>query len=400
MFLPRGPRALLLCALLLAPATTEAQSRPTLLWGGEIRPRAETGKAGEAGREQLVSMRTRVVMDARFEEGLRLYFQFQDVRNWGEETTERDRTADALDFHQAFLEVEDLPAAGGTLRAGRQEVALAEERFIGAPDWGQAGQTFDGALWFRPVGSHRLELVALKLREESSPAHQDEAELLAAWFAVSPGGMGSGDLLALHDRSTGPGGSRQHTLGGVWRIDPAPFSFRVQAMGQLGEREGRRVRASMLAIRAGAEVLEGKGTVTLWYDRLSGDETPDAGDVRSFSALYGARNRYYGTADYFTDIPRDTGGLGLQDAVLKLTLSPHPLLSLYLDLHAFRTAARGSLESRRLGEEMDAWLRYRFREALAVQVGYSLIRSGPVLEALERLDGTGQFGYVMTSLRF
>lgn len=156
----------------------------------------------------------------------------------------------------------------------------------------------------------------------------------------------------------------------------------------------------MLALRAGADFLQGKANVTLWYDRLSGDDTPEAGDVRSFSALYGARNRYYGTADYFTDIPTDTGGLGLQDAVLKLTLHPQPPLTLYLDLHAFRTAAEGGMESRRLGEEADAWVRYRFREALTLQVGYSLIRSGPVLEALERLDGTGHFGYVMTSLRF
>jgi hypothetical protein len=119
-----------------------------------------------------------------------------------------------------------------------------------------------------------------------------------------------------------------------------------------------------------------------------------------FSALYGARNRYYGTADYFIDIPNDTGGLGLQDAALKLALRPSPPLSLNLDLHAFRTAAAGGLDSRRLSDEADLWARYRFRQALTIQAGYSLTWAGPVMEYLGRLEGTGHFGYLMTSLRF
>ncbi len=400
MLSTRAAGAALLLTLLARPEAAQAQNPPILTWGGEIRPRMETSKAGGGSREQITSMRTRMVLDARFDEGLGLFFQFQDVRTWGEETSERDRSADALDFHQAFLEVAELPAIGGTLRAGRQEVAVAESRFLGAPDWGQAGQTFDGARWLRPLGRNRLELVALKLREESSPAHDTEGEILVAWYSISPGRMGSGDLLALHDRSTGPAPTRQHTVGGIWRVDPAPFSFRVQAMVQLGEREGTKVRANMLAARAGAQLLDGKGTVTLWYDRLSGDDAPDAGEVRAFSALYGARNRYYGRADYFTDIPRDTGGLGLQDAVLKLALRASPRLSLNLDLHAFRTAARGDLDSRRLGEEADVWAQYKFREHLTLQSGYSLTRSGPAMEALGTLEGTGHFGYFMTSLRF
>jgi hypothetical protein len=156
----------------------------------------------------------------------------------------------------------------------------------------------------------------------------------------------------------------------------------------------------MLAARAGVSVLSGRGSATLWYDYLSGDEDPSDRQVRVFSTLFAARNRFYGRADYFTDIPHQTGGLGLQDAVLKVAVQPTGNLSLNLDLHSFRSAALGKIASRRFGEEADAWFRLRFRRHLTVQAGYSFVRAGPLMEDLGRLNGTGNFAYVMTSLLF
>jgi hypothetical protein len=171
-------------------------------------------------------------------------------------------------------------------------------------------------------------------------------------------------------------------------------------MFQFGERDGRDVEAFMLAGRAGMEVLGGRGSVTLWYDHLSGNTDPDGDSVQVFTTLYGARNRYYGRADYFTDIPAHTGGLGLRDAALKLSLRPTDLLALNLDIHAFRTAQPGDLSSQRLAEEVDAWARYRFRHYLTLQAGFSLTWAGAAMEELGRLDGRGEFAYLMTSVRF
>jgi hypothetical protein len=156
----------------------------------------------------------------------------------------------------------------------------------------------------------------------------------------------------------------------------------------------------MIAVRGTLDVRGGKGGITLWYDHLSGDADPLDGELRSFSTLFGARHRYYGRADYFLDIPNDTGGLGLRDAALKLAYDPTPPLSINLDLHTFHTSAQGDLSGRHLADEADLWIRYRFREALALEFGYSLTWAGPALEALDRLEGTGNVGYFMTSLRF
>ena len=179
-----------------------------------------------------------------------------------------------------------------------------------------------------------------------------------------------------------------------------PFSFRVQGMVQFGEREGLDLSAYMIAARASLTMLEGRGTVSLWYDHLSGDDDPTDGEIQAFSTLFGARHRYYGRSDYFLDIPNDTGGLGLRDAALKLAYHPNSLLSVNLDIHSFHTAEKGDLSSQHLAEEADLWIKYRFREALALEVGYSLTAARTAMEELGRLEGTANVGYFMTSLAF
>ena len=241
MISSKHPGATGLLALLLCPAGVVAQAPPTITWHGEVRPRIETREATNGSRDLVTSMRTRIALDAMTESGLRLFIQPQDVRDWGEEMSERDRSADAVDFHQAFLEVGRLPLAGGLIRVGRQEVALAEERFLGAPDWGQAGQTFDGLLWSRTSRDSRLDAVYLTLRESWAPAHEHDADLLAVWYVLPPTGIGSVEILGIRDRELKPGPTRQNTAGGIWRGSPGPFSFRLQGMFQFGERDGRDV---------------------------------------------------------------------------------------------------------------------------------------------------------------
>lgn len=398
---PPGPlRFGLVLVFLLLPAPGAAQVPPELTWQAEVRPRFFAREPVEGQWDHWVSARTRVGLDVRFQAGLGLFIQLQDVRFWGEETTHRDRSADAVDFHQAYLEVDSVPGIGGLIRAGRQEVSLAEGRFIAAPDWGQAGQSFDGVRWMWPLGGGRVDLIYLRLREGSAPAHEYSADMMGAWVALPVAGLGSLEFLALHDRSGEPDGNRQSTMGSIWRKDVGGLSFRAQGMVQVGERNGVDLSAWMLALRGTLSTFDGKGSVTLWYDRLSGDPDPTDHRTESFSNLFGARHRYYGRGDYFLTLPDDTGGLGLQDSAVKVAYSPTPVLSCNLDLHHFSTTEAGALSSRHLGAEADLWVRYRFREALALEVGYSVIRAGTAMEELGRLEGTGNAVYFMSSVAF
>jgi hypothetical protein len=396
------PRRLLFLflALILAPLPSSAQGKPTLTWTGEIRPRLYAREPVGGEWDHWISMRTRLALDARFQEGMGLFFQVQDVRAWGEETSNRDRSADAVDFHQAYLEVEDVPGVGGLIRAGRQEVGLGENRLISAPDWGQAGQSFDGVRYSRPAVGGQLDLVYLRLQEGSSDAHDGSADFMSAWLALPVQELGSLEFLAIHDRSEGFLDHRRSTVGSIVKAASGPLSAKLQGMYQFGTRWETDLSAFMIAAHTTLSLAEGKGSITLWYDHLSGNERGDDLEDGAFSTLFGAQHRFFGRGDYFRNIPEDTQGLGLQDAALKLTVSPSPLLRLNLDLHTFRTTEAGALSSQHLADEVDFWAKYQFRHAMALEAGYSLTLGGTAMEELGRLDGNGNMIYFMTSLLF
>jgi hypothetical protein len=345
-------------------------------------------------------MRTRLGLDGRFEQGLGFFIQVQDVRYWGEEYGTRDPSADALDIHQVYFEVESFPVTGGTVRAGRQEFHLAEGRLIASPQWGQGGQSFDGIRWMRDLGEASLNFVYFRTREGSAYQHDSSADLTAAWVALPETWLGSFDFLAVHDRSDEPVGTGQTTAGSIWKRSSGAVFFRTQGMYQFGERTGSDVSAFMVAAAGTVTLADGRGAITLWYDHLSGDDRVRDGKTRAFSTLYAARHRFYGRGDYFRIIPEDTGGLGLRDAAIKLAFTPNPLLRLHLDFHTFRTAEVGTLSSGHLAEEIDFWIGYQFREVMNLEAGYSLTWAGTAMEELGRLDGTGHMAYLMTSVRF
>jgi len=349
-------------------------------------------------------MRTRLGLDARLPQGIGLFIQVQDVRFWGEELSNRDRSADAVDFHQAYLEVDSVPGVGGLIRAGRQEVHLGEGRLISAPDWGQGGQSFDGLQWIRPFEAGHVNLLYLRTQEGTALDHDFSADFTAAWMNLAVGETGSLDFLGIHNRTGEPNGTSQTTIGPTIKGGSGPVNFKLQGLYQFGDRVGVDVSAYMVAVSGAIEVLDGRGKVTLWYDHLSGDDDAgeDSGDreLGSFTTLYGARHRFFGRGDYFLDIPRDTENLGFRDAALKLAFSPTPLLSLNLDVHAFSTAERGAVSSQTLAQEVDIWIKYRFRDALDLEAGYALTWAGEAMEELGRLEGTGNSVYLMSSFHF
>lgn len=72
----------------------------------------------------------------------------------------------------------------------------------------------------------------------------------------------------------------------------------------------------MLGARLGFDVGTG-GSLTLWYDLLSGDADPNDGDTKVFDTMFATNHKFYGFADMFLNISVHTGGQGLQDLAVK-----------------------------------------------------------------------------------
>ncbi len=378
------------------PHNIDLQAAQELTFGGQIRPRFEFRMPGANEEDVFTSMRARAQLRAALERNVSLFFQIQDVRLWGEETsTLTDFSADNLDLHQGYLEVSWGADVNLRARVGRQVTAYGGERLIGAVEWTQQGRAFDG---FRlnaagPFGS--VDVFGFKLAEGDAPGIVSDAEVLGAYAQIDGVAGGAIDLYTIFNRVGDPAGTKQATVGARLAGRGRRTSYRFEGSYQLGTRDGLDASAFMLGARVGRSFLDGRARLVLWYDYLSGDDDPADGRVNVFETLFATNHKFYGFADLFLNIPAHTGGLGLQDAAIKASFDPIDDLQLSADLHSFHLAKEGALSTRHLGEEIDFTARYRYSPNLTATAGISHVIEAAALRALGRLAEDMMFAYVM-----
>lgn len=371
------------------PLTLHAQIRPRLEGRDPATP------LGEA--RGFTSMRTRVGLGMGLGEGISAFVQIQDVRLWGEETsTLADFSADALDLHQAWVELAQ-PDGPLSARLGRQEVVYGGQRLVGAVDWTQQARAFDGVR--ARYGGERLvvDVFGFQLREEAAPTATQDASFVGGHATVAVSEGNDLDLYALWNRADGEE-TEQATLGFRYVGSEGPLDYRLEAAWQAGDRAGQDVSAWLVGARAGTQVGE-RGRVTLWYDHLSGDE-PGDDQVGVFETLFATNHKFYGYADLFLNIPVDTDGRGLQDLAVKTSWDLIPGWTLDLAAHHFRVAESDGLESARLGEELDLTLRHVWSDRLTVSGGLSYVLEGDALAPVRGIDENLTFGYLMLDFGF
>jgi hypothetical protein len=371
-------------------------------FGAQVRPRFEYRDPTPLESSSFVSMRVRAHVEASLPEGVGLFVQFQDVRLWGSEaSTLGDFTADNLDLHQGYLQLEAGAENWFTGRAGRQRSRFGGERLVGWVDWTQQGRAFDGVRLIadRPWG--RVDLVGYQVEESISAAHEGDGAFFGLHSSLERVAGGTLDAYGflnhvIADEETDE--AEQATLGLRHVAAGDRFRYRAEASYQFGDRGGRSVTAFMLGARV-ARNLGGKGWVTLWYDYLSGG-APDAEKIKVFDTLFATNHKFYGLADLFLNIPRDTDGRGLQDLALKAQYTGIPRLPLSLDLHAFWVANAEGLDSGHLGEEVDLTAVYRYSQHLAVIGGFSYVFQSQGLADIGRLNQDQTWTYVMLNATF
>lgn len=387
-------------ALLALGAPLSAQETSVKV-SGQVRPRMESRSPVAGERDVFTSMRVRGALEALLEDQVRVFVQFQDVRIFGEEgNTLGDFSGDNLDLHQGFLELGSVPSIGGTLRIGRQEMALGEQRLVGAVNWTQQGRSFDGARYTTPdLGNLQIDLFGMKLRDETASTQEFDSEFWGAWGTVGLGDHGSLELFGLMTTDSREEGTEERTVGALWRGDAGPIQLRAEGSVQGGTRGDEDVSAYMLGVRAGTELAD-LGTVTLWFDYLSGDEDPDDGESGVFNTLFATNHAFYGFADYFLNIPVHTGGLGLKDLAVKFAFTPWERTRLNVDLHNFQTAEEGTLSTQSLGNELDITLSRPISRGLTLGAGYAYFQAKEGMEELGRLDENAQWFFLMLNAAF
>jgi hypothetical protein len=381
-----------LVVLLLA----EPAAAQDVRFNAQLRPRFERrDPAVPAAPVGDVVMRARLGVRVTLPDSLLLEIAVQDVLIWGATAATPGGVADP-DVFVAFAEINRLFGTAGSLRAGRQEISLGNERLISRNNWGHRGQRFDGARLSWARSDNAADLFSVRLAESGASASLD------AWLNGAHGAIAlpGGDLLFLytiHNRERGSRSTDQFTFGGHTMLDLAGTGWILEGYVQRGERADRTVSASQFSLGVARSVGSVRSQLT--YERYSGDRDGDD-RARAFDRLRGSNHAYHGYADLFTNIIANTGGRGLQDLSLRTTARLRPGTELQVNGHIFRAVeARGEVPFR-FGEEVDLVIRHRPRAHLVLEAGISRVVTGPALRSVRDLESGLTFGYVMTTLAF
>ncbi len=384
--------------------------------GGQVRPRTELRNGyrfpADAASEIafFVSQRTRLSFlyaDTMLDANITL----QDVRVWGDETIASDDPG--LGIAMAYTTLR--PFQDFSIRAGRQEISLGDQRLFGMAEWRQAARSHD-ALWLRwEPGKYDINAIgafnqnAERLGSTSYGLNQYKA--LGILYAKRDGSLLDVDGIVAADgiQNLYSGGSEtdwRYTSGLNVAVDIAVIKIFAGQYLQRGTRfiDGKDIRAFMGV--AGATLTYGKWQFGFTSEVLSGkDSTSEF--YTAFDNLYASRHRFLGYMDYFVSFPFDADEGGLQHTQLRVGYSPAPKHNIELTGHTFfleepvRDAATGVVTGKALGQELDILYTFDMRSDVTVTFGHSLYWSTDDLALIKGGDPAvvNNFTYLMLDVR-
>ena len=362
--------------------------------------------------------RARLGLEVKAYKWIKARIQLQDVRTWGEETnTLGDVSADGFDLHQGYAEL--VTPIGLSFRVGRQEINFDNQRLIGAVGWSNQGRSFDaihaifdkgpfdGNLFFALAG----EKDAYVKDAAGKTVKGSPEDVYVSGFRFRWRGLDAfrPTLVTILDHQ-GPKEQNRGTLG--LYIDGQPFTgfkYSAEFYYQIGKGETTKagvtsvydIAAMMAAVRVGYVIpVFMKPGITAFFDFLSGDDGTDGTVKKTFDTLYATNHKFYGYADLFLNIPVHTKGRGLQDLAVKTQISPTKAVKLGIDFHVFMLAQKRDLASRRLAEEVDLTLVYKYSPDLSFVGGFSYVYAGEGLGAIGKSTKDSRFGYLMSNVTF
>ncbi|MCA8954377.1 MAG: alginate export family protein [Planctomycetes bacterium] len=394
--------------------------------GGQWRFRAEAFRdydfdSSRGTNADFLSQRARLKLDFEVNDRIRTVFELQDVRYWGEETATTDDSADGLDFHQAYVEVEETPGIGGTLTVGRQRLSYGDQRLIGALDWLQQGRAFDGVRNRWQCGEGWTDVFATQIRENFANATTTMGHV-DRYFGGIYGHYGFAEsttaepyLLFSHDDGIGAGQSEARgTLGFLVQHDVTDgFSLGGEYATQFGERGAADIpifECFAVNLHARATTGDAGPWCGIELDYASGDD-PNSGADERFDNLFPTAHKFWGYMDLAT-------WSNLAHAAVTAGCRCGDSGSVEVQLHAFRTVERtdaltgprgtltagGAGNSNAMGEEFDLVYTHVVetggKAKLRLQLGYGVFVPDAGVRGALGGDDPAHFAYFETGLSF
>ncbi len=393
---------------------------------GEFRVRYENRQSigfAEGRDDGYPLIRTRLNVGIQPSSWLRFGFQGQDSRA----PAIRDVPApgafrDGLDVRQAYVELGG-PSSPVSVTAGRQILALGDQRLVGALDWSNTARVFDAVrLQLRRPGA-KVDVFAasvvrndpfrrVNISPEGSNLHGIYAsfERLLPRSTVEPYVLWQTNPAVVNELGVRGDLDRYTTGIRVWGKGLGPWDYNGAVIVQRGSAAGADISAWGYYAELGYSIdAAWKPRPYAEYNFGSGDEAPDDGRVGGFVDLYPTAHLWYG----FTD---QEGWRNLKNIRLGLDLVPHTKLKLKLDFHSFWLATardglynvggrllvaapRQGAADTKVGDELNAIFTVPVSDILSFGGGIGHLLPGPFVK--ENSPGFGHtFSYLFVWYKF
>lgn len=358
----------------------------------------------------LVSQRTRLILDYS-NSALTSRISVQDVRVWGDEVM--NKNTPSIGLHEAWVDLK-LDSLF-QIKLGRQELFYDDGRLLGNSDWSQTGRSHDAVLGKYETSDWKLHFGGAFNQNSKGDfgtnyTLDNYKGLGLLWFENKINSSMRFSLLGLTDiyqknDSVNIDYGRL-TLGGNYYLNSDNIDMQATAYYQTGKTtKSQDISAYLLSLQAYYKMEDFK--LGAGVDYLSGNSvTTDTTKYNSFNTLYPSAHKFYGSMDYFTNIPAHTKNGGLMDIYVKLNYKLSKKWSASLDYHNFSLAnpiinpSTGQETETALASEFDLSLVHKFSDDVKFQFGYSYLVPNDALKVVQSVPNgeNSQWLYLLVSV--
>ncbi len=345
------------CLITLAAAAAAVAGEVDMKVNGEVRYRwfqDGTDFSPDADAYGYSELRTRLGVKVRPQEGLKLFFQFQDSRTIGDNSGGLVEDVD-LGLHQGFLAYQ--PRENFWVQAGRFEMKYHGERLVGAVGWSNVARSFEGVRVGMDLGEAELEAFGSQLFESGDNGGLPDRYF---WGLVASFPESGFDLFGYLDRDESDDDMTRTTLG-AWskREFGEGFDYEAIAAYQMGSYDDTDIDIAAYLLRTEIGYTNDSGLrFAGLVDYTSGDD-PEEEDFGAFSNLYMTGHKFHGLMDIILSQYFPNYDAGLLDLALRFSAPLSDAWMLKADAHIFSTAEDFNPEGENsLGNEVDIVLNY------------------------------------------
>lgn len=356
-----------------------------------------------------ISERTRLTFDYTTDK-IKIVITPQDVRIWGDESLMNSTGVYGDDYSLSLFEgyAEFAITQNLWFSAGRQQLKYDNERILAARNWNQNGIAYDVAMLKFQKNNFKLHVAGSwnSISQSDNLFPNDRLKSLNfIWINKKLNDKSDISFLHLVTANSKTDSTNviyiKQTSGIYANLGFEDFNIKGDVYYQYGKNKtGQNVNAYILDADLSYKINNFTPHIGVGY--LSGDSDITDNTDNLFDVFYGARHKYFGFIDYFSDFTKSTKQAGLADYYILLSLKASKKLCIENTAHYFQLATVNSAtpSDKNLGFENDIVIKYKFNEWGELNCGYSFFMPTETLETIQSVSNPkfSQFFYAQLTI--